>query len=394
MALPQNLLTVTVADLAQLVADQTSEGPHIEFKRDLPVHWNAEARQEFLADVSAFANAGGGDLIYGVDENGNGQAGQLVPQVVQNIDQDVRRLQDFLRDLVEPRLPGVQIHPVPVEGPGARQYIIVVRVPQSWAGPHRVNTNQHFYIREGGRKRQLNVPEIRGLILRSETQVQRVRDFRTERLGKILSGAAPHRLVDGPTLVVHLIPSQAALGLVQIDPVVYTTRRRAPVLGTTAGMARLNIDGALTVRNPGAQGTHGYTQVFRNGFIETVMVIGSAQDMQRALLPTLRYEQQLNAFLGEVRVELENLGIATELSVMLSILRANEVQFGTHRDLDFLDDHQGFFDRETIVLPDVLTKGDMPVELAMKPVFDLVWQSAGFNGSRNYNTAGEWAPLR
>jgi hypothetical protein len=36
---------------------------------------------------------------------------------------------------------------------------------------------------------------------------------------------------------------------------------------------------------------------------------------------------------------------------------------------------------KTLVLPDVLTQGDIPAELAMKPVFDLVWQSAGFRGN-------------
>jgi hypothetical protein len=33
-------------------------------------------------------------------------------------------------------------------------------------------------------------------------------------------------------------------------------------------------------------------------------------------------------------------------------------------------------------------------ELALKPAFDLVWQAAGFAGSRNYNAAAQWAPRR
>ena len=77
---------------------------------------------------------------------------------------------------------------------------------------------------------------------------------------------------------------------------------------------------------------------------------------------------------------------------MLSLLRADEVQLGVDTTYDFLEDHQTLFDRKTVVLPDVLARSDLSPELALKPVFDLVWQAAGFNGSRNYNDAGAWAP--
>ena len=392
MPLPTNLFDTTQAHLDHLVADQTPEGPHVDFKRDLPAAWDNATKHEFLADVSAFANTGGGDVIYGIGEDGNAQASALVPQVLGNVDQEVRRLQDFLLNSVEPRLPGAQVHPVEVNVNGTAGHAIIVRTPQSWAGPHRVKTNQHFFLREGARKRQLDVPEIRGLFLRSDSEAQRVRDFRTERLGKILSGEAPHRLVDGPALVVHVVPTQAALGLVQVDPVQYETQRHVPVLGTTVGMARLNVDGALAVRNPGPGGTYGYSQFFRNGFLESVKVIDAAQPGQRVLLPSTPFEGQLIRFLQEVRTEMSHLGISSELTIMLSILRADEIQFGVRRDLDVLESHQGLFDRRTLVLSDVLMDSYTPAEPAMKPVFDLVWQSAGFTGSRNYDAEGRWGP--
>lgn len=103
-------------------------------------------------------------------------------------------------------MPGIQVRPVPVSG----GFVLVVRVPQSWAGPHRARTNQHFYLRDGLRSRKLDVPEVRGLFLRTEAQAQRVRDFRTDRLGKLLAGQTPVRLVAGPAVMVHLIPTEAA----------------------------------------------------------------------------------------------------------------------------------------------------------------------------------------
>jgi len=393
MTLPNDLLAITQAHIEQLVTNQTREGPHLDFKRDLPAAWNDGAKHEFLADTTAFANSGGGDLVFGVEEDGQAQALAVAPQVIANVDQEIRRLQDFLLNLAEPRLPGVKVHAVQVSVAGTDGYVVVVRIPQSWAGPHRVKTNQHFFIRDGLRKRQLDIPEIRSLFLRTENQTQKVNDFRTERLGKILSGNTPQRLVDGPILIAHLIPTQAALGLVQIDPVPYTNQRALPVIGTSGGMARLNLDGALVVRNETSQGeTHGYSQFFRNGFFESALVLSRHAGEGRVVLPSRSYEEYVIALLGKFREELDRLGINYECAVMLSLLRADEVQLGVRSDWGFDDPHQTLFDRKTLVLPDIVARSNVTSEKALKPAFDLMWQAAGFAGSWNFNDAGEWAP--
>lgn len=393
MTLSNDLLSITQAQIEQIVADQMREGPHVDFKRDLPTAWNEAAKHEFLADVTAFANSGGGDLIFGIEEDGQAQASRVIPQAIANVDQEIRRLQDFMLNLAEPRLPGVRIHAVQVSVAGTDGYVLVVRIPQSWAGPHRVRTNHHFFIRDGLRKRQLDVPEIRSLFLRTENQAQKVNDFRTERLGKILTGNAPQQLVDGPVLVAHLVPTQAALGLVQIDPVPYTSHQRLPVIGTSGNLARLNLDGALVVRNETPQGeSHGYSQFFRNGFFESTFVLTRRMEDGRLLLPSQSYEEHLIALLRSFRGELDRLGINYECAVMLSLLRADEVKLGVRNEWGFDDPHQTLFDRKILALPDILAPSELPPEKAMKPAFDLMWQAAGFVGSRNYNNAGEWAP--
>lgn len=393
MTLPENLLAITQAHLEQLVADQTSEGPHLDFKRELPKAWNDAAKHEFLADTTSFANSGGGDLVFGIEEDGQAQACAIVPQAIPNADQEIRRLQDFLLNLAEPRLPGVKVHAVKVSVGEINGFVIVVRIPQSWAGPHRVKTNQHFFIRDGLRKRQLDIPELRSLFLRTDNQAQKVNDFRTERIGKILSGDAPQRLVNGPVLVAHLVPTQAALGLIQIDPVPYTNQRQLPVLGAARGTARLNLDGALVARNETAHGeTHGYSQFFRNGFFESTYVITGSPEEGRVVLPSLGYEESLIKLLTNFRIELGHLGINCECAVMLSLLRANEVKLGVNSFWGLENPHQSLFDREILVLPDVVALPDAIPNQAMKAVFDLMWQAAGFVGSQNYNDAGEWAP--
>jgi hypothetical protein len=384
--LPRDISIIKENDIQGLVLARVAESAYLEFKRDLPLS-DSSSRHEFLADVSAFANSSGGELLYGIDEDGEGQASAVVAQSG-NPDEVARKFQDILLNGIEPRVPGLQVQPVSVKG----GFVLVLRVPQSWAGPHRVKSNQHFFIRESGRKRQLDVPEIRDLFLRSENKAQRVRDFRSERLGKLMSGEAPHRLVAGALLIGHFVPTQSAFGTVQIDPIPYMRQRVLPILGETVPFSRINADGALAVRNARPDGTHGYSQLFRNGYFETVKVLPYGEGGSYAQLGSVAYEKHFIEVLRLLREEYIHLGIGTEITCMVSIFDADHVELGIDRHRYMLDDHQGYFDRKVLVLPDVLLYEDLTAALALKPVFDLIWQSAGMERSANYDADGNWAP--
>lgn len=396
MAIPSKLIDTTQAHLEQLIAERVQEGPHVDFKRELPAAWDNSSKHDFFADVSAFANAGGGDVIYGIDEDNEGQAASLVP-LGQNPDETARRLADFLLNGVEPRMPGAQVHAVPVTIGGVAGSAFIVRVPQSWAGPHRVKSNFKFYIREGNRKRELDIPEIKALFVRSDSQARKVQDFRTERLGKILTGDAPCKLVEGPVLVLHLIPTQAALGIGSMDPLPYLDFvRRIPCLGAyDSGSPRINLDGAIGARPQTPDGaTHGYTQLFRNGFVEAVYVVTQAGQNGVLRLHGAEYENYAAGLLTRIRVELEHAGFHPEVAAMLSLLGVDRIDLAFNRDNWSLDGTQGRFDRKTVVLPDVLVPADATAHRGLRPMFDLMWQAAGMRGSINFNEAGEWEARR
>jgi len=70
--LPAQLDSVDEGHLNALVTNGVLESRSLEFKAKLV--WGTESeRKEFLADVSAFANGGGGDLVLGIEED-NGAA--------------------------------------------------------------------------------------------------------------------------------------------------------------------------------------------------------------------------------------------------------------------------------------------------------------------------------
>lgn len=392
MTLPARLVEVTQADLERLVATGATEGPHQDFKRDFPTRWDNETKVKVLADVTAFANAGGGDVIYGIDEDGDARAAAIVPQALANVDEEVRRLMDVALNQTEPRVPGIQVHAVPVSVGASSGHVLVMRIPQSWAAPHRNRINQHFHVREGMRNRPLDVPDIRALFLRSESAAQKFRDFRSDRLAKVVTGQTPVKLGTNPKLLIHAIPTQAANGQAYVDPVAYSqNKRRLPVLGTLpASPVSLNFDGAfapIVARDK----PPGYTQQFRQGFFEAVWELDKYEGVPKPALPGVMYEQYVNNFLGSVRAELDAHGVSWELAVFLSLVGADNAVLAGPSSMGAGWGHSiKGFDRKDVLLPEVVIPADVNIGRGMRPAYDLMCQAAGYDGSPNYAADGEW----
>lgn len=368
-------------DLQQLIDDGEAEGQRLDYKRELPPAWNDAAKQELLSDASAFANASGGHLVFGIEQDDEGRAARIVPLPF-NPDVDAMRIENMLRDGAEPRMPGLRVDAVQVEVEGKRGFVVLIYAPQSWVGPHRVRASRHFYVRDGRQSRPVDIPELRALFLGASSRSQQIHDFRTERLGKILVGESPYGLMAGPALVLHLVPLRALTGTADVDPVEYRSlRRQVPVLtsATGAASALVNLDGAAGARPMQGARTHGYTLLFRNGFVEGTWVLGSNNPQYRGILPGDTFERYISQFVAAARSEFRHWRVDGEAVVMLSILDASDVALGVPRD--FAGNEVGKFDRKVLALPEVVLRGVAEAQEELKPLFDLVWQSAGFAGS-------------
>jgi predicted HTH transcriptional regulator len=119
-------------DLESLVQNSVSEGKSIEYKLSLPGNSDKD-KKEFLADVSSFANTLGGDLIFGIKEE-KGVAKNIAGVFISDIDAEIRKYDNLIRDGIEPRIQ-VAIRPIPVN---ENKIILIMRINKSWTGPHRV----------------------------------------------------------------------------------------------------------------------------------------------------------------------------------------------------------------------------------------------------------------
>lgn len=108
---------VEKADIDSLVANEVRESRTLEYKQTLPANGD-EDKKEFLADVSSFANAVGGDILYGVTEKRDaGGKTTGIPETASGLagvngDEAIRRLDNLIRDGIQPRIAGVHMRAV------------------------------------------------------------------------------------------------------------------------------------------------------------------------------------------------------------------------------------------------------------------------------------------
>jgi predicted HTH transcriptional regulator len=96
-----NLEAIDEAVIQQLIGDEVRESRTLDFKdrHDL----SRDGKQALAEDVCAFANTVGGDLVFGLTAP-DGTAGEIRPVQIENLDDELQRLTNFLRDATEPRV--------------------------------------------------------------------------------------------------------------------------------------------------------------------------------------------------------------------------------------------------------------------------------------------------
>ncbi len=352
----------------------------------------------YLADASSLANSGGGWLVFGVEESG-GAATNLSGVPSLDTDKDILRLESLLRDGLAPRLPGVSIRAVGSFDSGPA---FVLRIPQSWSGPHLVSLSgsSRFYARNSAGKYQLDVQEIRGAFAASAGQSSALRDFRTRRLGLVLADESPVVLKYSGRVVLHLVPASALAPNGRVDVRVAAQHRTLTYpLDATGYNHRYNADGYLTHcewRPSHDQPPEyvAYMQTFRSGAIETVNATLVQKHEGVLTLPSARVEAKvIEATTNYLRLMTE-LGSEGPIVAAVSLFGVKGAKLAVRRDLWGGEP----IDKDPLFLPEVvfegLPQGDQPeraVGRAFRPSFDAMWQAAGWRECFDYEDSGDWA---
>ncbi|MEK7994461.1 MAG: ATP-binding protein [Planctomycetota bacterium] len=382
--IPKPLEQIDESVLRSLIADAVAEGKTIDYKRELPGSSDAD-KKEFLADVSSFANTSGGDLVFGVGED-EGMPTQIVGVESGDLDFEICRLDSIVASGLEPRIRyGIRL--VTCQG-GCK--VLVIRVERSWVGPHRVIFKGHdkFYGRNSAGKYPLDVAELRAEFTLSETVVERIRAFRTDRIIALSNNQTPVPFTATPKLVLHCIPIQSFASRRQYDLLQFDERPdRLPPMAASGWSRRINLEGIVCYS--GSEPAYSYVQVYRNGVLEAVhgSLLGCEYRGER-LIPSIAYEKTVYEYLPHCFRVLKEIGCNVPIVVAVSLTNVRGLRMG--------DDRHGFdvghaIDVDTLILPETVVEdfGTPPGKI-LKPIFDLVWNACGYRASKNLDSEGNW----
>ncbi len=180
---------ITEQDIENLIANKVREGRTIEYKEVLPTS-SEDDKKEFRFDVSSFANAGSGDVIYGIEEERQNGVPTGEPRAIKPLtcipDQEQLRLFQIMQVHVDPRIPVVHFRFLELAEGG---HVAIVRVPKSWMGLHLVKINNCYrcYSRHSSGKYILDAGEIRAGFVAAEGGIERLKRFRLERVSRIIA---------------------------------------------------------------------------------------------------------------------------------------------------------------------------------------------------------------
>jgi len=377
------LESIEESDLQSLVDNKVSEDKTIEYKTSLPGNSDA-AKKEFLADVSSFGNAAGGDLIFGIREK-NGEAHELCGLKNINPDEEILRLENMIRDCIEPRM-NVSSVAIQLSNSGT---VIIIRIRRSWALPHVVKFQKHwrFYSRNSRGKYPLDVQELRVAFAFSDTIAERLKNFRSERLAKIVSGETPIPLNDNPKIVLHIIPFGSFDPSIRFDVSSLAENQILPLYPIHASQwsVRHNFDGFLTYVPISENGTSpSYLQIFHNGAIEAV----DALIIRNAAIPQAYEKVLINSVRRFLEVQ-KNLGVEPPIIIMLTLLGVSGATIELYDPFGVKKPPK--IDRDGLFIQEVMIESfDCKPSEVMKPIFDAIWNAAGWPRSLNYNKKGEW----
>ena len=392
--LDKRLNDIDQSDIDDLVVNGVAENRHLEYKESLPGNSDGE-KKEFLADVSSFANAGGGDIIYGISEkrDSNGKTTGVPENVVglsgMSVDVEIRRLENILRDGLTPRLNGVQLKAIDgfPKGP-----VLTIRIPKSWSAPHMIaKGDSRFYSRNSAGKYPLDVSEIRAAFALSESLPEKARRFREERVARIIADETPVPLAHTSRTILHLLPLASLDPAFTIDlKLVENNHNNLRPMGASGCNFHYNFDGFVTYDGTPTASSLGYVQVFRNGVIEsTESALLTYRNQQGVgVINNVRFEDRLvNALQAYIR-QIQQWDIEPPYLVMLNLIGVKNHVI-TNR-VDWFDGIHTI-GRDTLMLPDILIEeGQSNFGALLRPAFDALWQASGLSGSWNYDKDGNW----
>lgn len=393
--LEKPLNEITKKDIMYLKDEEISESRILDYKLKLP-----DDNKELIADIIAFANTDGGVIVYGVEEkqDDNGKNTGIPNQIVGlgdlNLDAEQLRIENTLRDSVDPRLPGIEFHTVDV--PGGK--VLLVGIPRSLFAPHMSKRDSKFYARNNSGKFSMDVQQIRQAFSQTENWEGEADNFRRNRVMDVLSGKNNYLSNREQVVFLHIMPLGRKSKLIDVKDCtndLYIEFK--PYMYSRQCNAIYNLNGYLLWS--GISGGQSYTQFFRNGTMEiaTSFLFCDPMNPKQIQLDGTQLERFVIEYVKKYISFSKRHSIQPPFAVYISVIGAKCKIKGEYPSIpgDFrVMPVNGALNYNEILFPAVvlesLNQDENLLSNNFRNIFDMLWQAAGNAGSPHYRNNGTW----
>ncbi|WP_336775318.1 AlbA family DNA-binding domain-containing protein [Paenibacillus sp. MMO-58] len=354
------------AALQFLVDTQTPEGYRLEYKGEIS---NIISLVEGLV---AFANTQGGDLFIGIPENAG------VPLAINGLELDdpdalILRYSQALLNNTDPQIMQARFRAIQLAN---GRYVIAVRVPRSWNGPHRVTQNHKFLIRTSAGKFPVGTAELRRLFGSRESFLTQYERFRFQRIEKTIN---TYRMPT-PFSMVHFVPVSAFDLEANYPLVEQRTQINHAIMGGGGSNPGVNAQGLFYRLLENQSG--GHTQFFRNGIVEQVSNyafnnLSGQLGERKDFISTKLFEQHIKESVRTQIRNFEQLGVTDPFYLFVNLVGAtglagsiNGPNYGPPQRID----------DELLQIPEILIEkfDKEAIDLAIESIMTVMWNAFGF----------------
>ena len=207
----KDILDCTKDDLRELIKNPDyRENEYLDYKETFSIISAPNERKqkeisEFRSDVCSFANSDGGYLLYGVREDGEGIAEELVGIDVENKDQFELNLKTYLNKIL-PRIPNYRTAFIKLEN---EKYVVVLYILHDYFAPYlhlADEKNYLIYKRAGNSKIVIPYMELRNMFTQSISLEKELELFRRDRIKYYKYENVLKKPEDEQFMIIHIIP--------------------------------------------------------------------------------------------------------------------------------------------------------------------------------------------
>lgn len=376
----------TPQGLSELVANRVEENQFLEFKATLPARTD-KAKYEFLKDVTAFANAEGGQIVFGIEEE-SGAASAVTNLGVQDKDGESRRLLQLLDSQIEPRLRGIGLNWV-----GDQDFeVLILDIPKSYNGPHRFLFNGHakFVLRNHAHVIEMTYDQISDAMVGRDRADQLLESQWREWLGHLDSDLAFRPVSQLPALSVGLMPVVAAQKRQVVDLEAIQPRATSLMDGPRWGgcSTRFNYEGVAVYPGNRDERLEHLVQISRFGSLLSFDVVGRDYEAEN-VIPSIGLSQLIADTVKRLMSFAKLLGVASDWVLKAGIFNIGDHKFVWRDGWAFPESAR--FPRNDLEFPNLLIpdiSSQEPNDSIVRPWLDILWQAHGRSRCALYDEDG------